>query len=927
MRLSLLCLYGENMKNNNLPDQNGMYPCLDPESILGDHEDGFIISNRMNQIVWINKQAEKILGAGEDIIGQDVRSLVLNLVGSGTGQAKATRMTLSSAWSKRQDIKDIEFIPDIIRTGMVRYQSSIIPIGDLAGGRVTRLKAIEPLMRQPADRQPVIEFEDALIENPLEGVVILDFEGNVLFTNRRMCEIVGLKDPSDIIGASVYRFVNHAYHDAIRTDQHQVLEGRGGYLNTYHVQRSDGTDLTIEGVGTLISYQGEKANLVFIRDITGRKEIEEAFRESEERFKSLVLSSSDIIAIITSDAIIRYVSPSVTRILGYTPEEVQGEELLKYVHPDDLISIEKDFNRLKNIKGISRSARYRLQRSDGSYVWAEGTINNLLDDPAIGGFVVNARDVTNEHLTRQALRHRIALEKIISTISSRFISIGPEDFDRALNQTLMDIGEFSRVDRSYIFQIGQGGGTISNSHEWCATGVVPQHENLQMLPIDLFPWWMSQLEGGDTIYVPRVEELPPEASNEKSILDEQEIKSVLVVPLSHSSGVFGFLGFDAVKGEKLWSPDDIRLLKLAGQIIASAITNSQATELIRASVERFRNLTEMLPLPVFETDTGHRITFANRSAVEIFGYTSEEFADMPNAACLVETEERERFREGYQILCNEGHLAGLEYHGLRKDGSTFVFMFFSNAIAGDGGTIGMRAVLLDITEIKQYQEALKEANKKLNLLSSITRHDILNQVTGLSGYTELLEELVPGDPTVKNYLDRIRELTSTIQRQITFTRDYQDMGVRKPEWQNIKIVASAAAVQVLPPEINATIAADDIEIFADPMLEKVFYNLFENAVRHGGGITCIDVSFKETGEGEGIISVADNGKGIPDKLKLKIFSRGFGSHTGYGLFLVREILEITGISIGEAGTEGNGACFDIGIPRTRWRKVKDQTSR
>jgi len=252
-----------------------------------------------------------------------------------------------------------------------------------------------------------------------------------------------------------------------------------------------------------------------------------------------------------------------------------------------------------------------------------------------------------------------------------------------------------------------------------------------------------------------------------------------------------------------------------------------------------------------------------------------------------------------------------------------------NSIVYSGET---GVITQDITEIRQYQEALKEANRRLNLLSSITRHDILNQITGLSGYARLLGDALSEEPVVQKYIDRIMELTGTIRRQIVFTRDYQDMGVKSPEWQSVEEVVrraeAAAPIDIAKSRVELDISTGSLEVFADPMLEKVFFNLLENAVRHGEGVSKIRVSFiereggdEDAGSGEGVIVVEDDGFGIPAEMKARIFDQAFGRHTGYVLFLSREILGITGMTIRETGGAGKGARFEISVPRENYRKA------
>ena len=223
----------------------------------------------------------------------------------------------------------------------------------------------------------------------------------------------------------------------------------------------------------------------------------------------------------------------------------------------------------------------------------------------------------------------------------------------------------------------------------------------------------------------------------------------------------------------------------------------------------------------------------------------------------------------------------------------------------------------DNTERKRAQLALEQVNKKLNLLSSITRHDILNSLTGMLGYLEFVHEHVV-DGELKALIQKVETLARTIRTQINFTRDYQDLGVSVAQWQEISKVFTRAKNARIDAKITFGITLSGISIFADPMLEKVIYNLIDNAIRHGDRVTEMRTFWYE--DNSGIVWVVeDNGEGVPEAMKERIFRRGVGKNTGLGLFLVREILSITGMSIRETGIPGKGARFEIVVPKGVYR--------
>jgi len=225
----------------------------------------------------------------------------------------------------------------------------------------------------------------------------------------------------------------------------------------------------------------------------------------------------------------------------------------------------------------------------------------------------------------------------------------------------------------------------------------------------------------------------------------------------------------------------------------------------------------------------------------------------------------------------------------------------------------------DITERKQAEQALRKANRQLNLLSSITRHDILNKVLALRGYLELSHEFLNDPDRLADFIRKEEQVAETIDQQITFTRDYQELGAVTPAWQNVNASIKKAVAGLPLRDIHVEVDPNAPEILVDPLFDKVFYNLLDNAIRYGGdGMKGIRVSSQESDRGL-IIVCEDDGVGISEEDKKRLFTKGFGKHTGLGLFLSREILSITGITITENGTPGKGARFEITVPKGEYR--------
>jgi len=262
----------------------------------------------------------------------------------------------------------------------------------------------------------------------------------------------------------------------------------------------------------------------------------------------------------------------------------------------------------------------------------------------------------------------------------------------------------------------------------------------------------------------------------------------------------------------------------------------------------------------------------------------------------------------------------IEHRIVMPNGEVRWQQWSDRAIFGEDGTVTeYQSVGRDITDRKRTEQALSESNKKLTLLSGITRHDVLNQLTALQGYLGLIERKVT-DPGVRMLVEQALRSGGVIHDQISFTRQYESVGVQTPSWQDVYAVAESVSRDGGFRTVVVDPALRGIEVYADPLLKLIFYNLFENAWMHGGNKVNIQVSGTVTGSGAEIV-VADDGKGVFPVEKEKIFWKGYGTHTGLGLYLVREILSITNLSIEENGEQGKGARFVIHVPVGMFRKT------
>ncbi|WP_321507457.1 PAS domain S-box protein [uncultured Methanoregula sp.] len=335
-------------------------------------------------------------------------------------------------------------------------------------------------------------------------------------------------------------------------------------------------------------------------------------------------------------------------------------------------------------------------------------------------------------------------------------------------------------------------------------------------------------------------------------------------------------------------------------------------------IRDFRNYFETHPEEVVSCVRMVNVTRINHASTALFGARSlQEFSE--GLSSVFTPESYDMFREELVALSQGKTGFECEVFVQTLSGEKKITLLKLIVVPGFEQTLGKVVVsLLDITERKKMEDALRQANKKIGMLSSITRHDIRNQLLSLRGFLGL-SRMKTKDPELLRFLAKGDSAAEAIGSQIEFTKYYEDIGVNAPEWQDIiELIQTARSQLPIPDTIDVKVDLSPVKVFADGLIEKVFYNLLENTLRHGERVSRIRLSFHETDRGAEIV-YEDNGVGISPEDKPHLFQKGFGKNTGLGLFLSQEILAITGLTMRETGEPGKGVRFVITIPKDGYR--------
>jgi len=341
---------------------------------------------------------------------------------------------------------------------------------------------------------------------------------------------------------------------------------------------------------------------------------------------------------------------------------------------------------------------------------------------------------------------------------------------------------------------------------------------------------------------------------------------------------------------------------------------------ISISEERYRSLAENLPDYIIIHD-GESVRYANPAITRLTGISPESLAGQ-SINLLLTPESADAIRAFVREMLAANSPASYGEIELRFRDTTSHRCIVKTVRIYDRGKLSFLSVITDISEQKAAENALFQTNRKLSILSSITRHDITNQLLGLKGYLDLSKDSLDDRSAMEEYIRWEEQIADTIGRQIEFTKIYENMGVRAPVWQNVELMVRSAVATLPAGRVGVIVDRPDLELYADPLVEKVFYNLIDNALRYGGGMMkTIRFSCQETDSGL-ILACEDDGEGISAEDRTHLFEQGYGRNTGLGLFLTREILSITGIAITETSEPGKGARFEMLVPNGSYRFVR-----
>lgn len=528
-----------------------------------------------------------------------------------------------------------------------------------------------------------------------------------------------------------------------------------------------------------------------------------------------------------------------------------------------------------------------------------------------------------EQLQRQHQRHQEESQGTLALASRVFVSTHDSD----LQHLLQLLGKAVGANRAYIFQVRDNGSRMDNTHEWCDEHTASQIDTLRDLDTTLFPWWRSKLAKGETIVIPDVDALPREAEAEKSILQRQHIRSLLVVPIQAPGGeLLGFIGFDDTEKRRTWSEANSRILRVAGEILARSFARTQVEKSLQENERKLQAIFRTPSDIIATLDLEGVITRVNRAVEYLLGYTPEELIGKRAEPFLTP--------ESMALVCerNEKALRGeslpslFELQAVHKNGTIVSLETNASFLYEGDKPVGMVCILRDVTLKKELEQ------QRADFLAMLT-HDIKNPLgVILVGLDLLLEEArehglgeeegilqllrrnaLMVHSLATNYLDsaRIEDGSLTLAHS---TVDLKTMLRQVGQRYEAEVQRRGFVLRVNLETDLPSIEGDSLA------LERVFMNLLDNAMKFTPEHGEIMVSATHIAE-EVVVTVADTGPGITPEELPRLFDKyrtakqsGSQQGTGLGLFIAKTIVEAHGGRIEVKSAPGQGACFYVFLP-------------
>jgi PAS domain S-box-containing protein len=427
-----------------------------------------------------------------------------------------------------------------------------------------------------SESQKLIRMNTALVESELsyrsifehatDAIYVQDKDGVFLDVNPAAIRMYGYKR-EEMVGFTPEKLGAPGQNDLKKTLEHvrKAFKGEPQRFEWWG-RRKNGEIFPKEIVLNKGMYFGREVVFAMARDITERYRVLEALKESEDKYRSLTDQIPVGVYRTSTNGQLIYSNPALVKMLNYA----SAEELLRlnvsqlYANPADR---KIQLNKSRKTSAVIQS-EFKLMKKTGELIWVKDNSRLLFDkkgNPIYFDGILE--DITEKKVSEIHLQYLSDMRKLLIDLSIGFINLPIKEIEPAVNQSLIKIGEFVGADRAYVFEYDFIKNTGTNTFEWCRQGTEPQIEKLQAVPLEGFSEWTSAHRKGEVVIVDDANELPH--NNLRKFLEDQNVLSVLTIPLIQDNECIGFVGFDSVKKKHSYTEYEEQLLKVYAQTLVN----------------------------------------------------------------------------------------------------------------------------------------------------------------------------------------------------------------------------------------------------------------------------------------------------------------------------------------------------------------------
>ncbi len=700
----------------------------------------------------------------------------------------------------------------------------------------------------------------AIVSASPDAICIFDLEGNVTEINDAAMRLHGFTNKDQILGKSSFEYVAPKDRSRARVIYGKMIENGGAREAQFTLLTVDGRELFAEVAASVVKDpKGLPVCVaVVMRDVTEQKKARESIRRSEQKYKELFDNAFDAMIVLALDGTVNEANNAILRY-GYRKGDIIGKNIINLVPKKFHAVLLKDF--AQALKGRPTKNEIQIETPGGT-IFVEYTASVLTKDQTIEGVLVILRGLDEQR----------KLEKTVLESQQKFS------------------GLFSGNPEATVF-------------------IDPNLNIVEINPrfMSLFGYSPEEARGKqlNDLVVPR------NLIKEGKMLDEKAAE--------------GYVYHDTVRKKKDGSLVPVSVsaapISVEGRLIGYIGVYKDISEQKKA-LAQFEGLFTGNPEAAAHLGPDFHILNVNPRFEELFGYSLAEIKGKDINEIIVSSEMQDEGR-----MLDKKASSGYVYFDTvrkKKDATLIPVSVSAAPIFVQDSIIGHIAMYKDISESKRTEAAVREMmektaimNEKLRVVGGLTRHDVHNKLSIITGNLYLDKKLTSDPKLMESFKDM--ELACNMVVQIfNFAKDYERLGVEELAQidledsirQSISLFSDLKGVNIMN-------ECHGLTVFADSLLRQLFYNLIDNSLKYGDKLTQIKIHYEEIERKQIKLVYEDDGIGIPQDMKANLFREGFtsGKGTGYGLFLIKKMTEVYGWNIRETGEFGKGARFVITIPK------------